>query len=375
MTNPIRTGVVGAGLAATAFHVPLVLSLPELFVLHSVVERTPPADRPQGTVASKFEVSVNLVRKYEDLLSNPDIELIIIATPNATHYNFAKAALEAGKHVLVDKPVTTTYEEAKELGEIAQRKHLVLYAFQNRRWDSDYLTLRKVLEKGTLGHITDFVSHYDRYRNFLKGSWKETASPGTGLVYDLGTHLIDQALHSFGRPSKVTAFIQNLRGIGDDSVDDNFTIIMHYPRSDTNPYLLTVTLRAHPLSQRTPQLRYTIRGSKGTFVKYGLDVQEEQMKEKGVQAFGKDWFGKESDDIQAELEVVEKEGDNAPIKSRIQSERGAYQELYKNLAGAIRNNAEMAVKWSQASMVMLIVDLAVQSSKEGRTIDVPSVQY
>lgn len=352
-----------------------MLSLPELFVLHSVVERTPPADRPQGTVASKFEVSVNLVRKYEDLLSNPDIELIIIATPNATHYNFAKAALEAGKHVLVDKPVTTTYEEAKELGEIAQRKHLVLYAFQNRRWDSDYLTLRKVLEKGTLGHITDFVSHYDRYRNFLKGSWKETASPGTGLVYDLGTHLIDQALHSFGRPSKVTAFIQNLRGIGDDSVDDNFTIIMHYPRSDTNPYLLTVTLRAHPLSQRTPQLRYTIRGSKGTFVKYGLDVQEEQMKEKGVQAFGKDWFGKESDDIQAELEVVEKEGDNAPIKSRIQSERGAYQELYKNLAGAIRNNSEMAVKWSQAAMVMLIVDLAVQSSKEGRTIDVPSVQY
>lgn len=165
---------------------------------------------------------------------------------------------------------------------------------------------------------------------------------------------------------------------------------MQYPRSEANPYLLTVTLRAHPLSQRTPQLRYTIRGSKGTFVKYGLDVQEEQMKEKGVEAFGKEWFGKESQDIQAELEVVEKEGDNAPVKTRcafytfvvislnpfrIESERGAYQELYKNLAGAIRDGAEMAVKWSQAAMVMLIVDLAVQSSKEGRTIEVPTVQY
>lgn len=373
MATPIRTAVVGAGLAATVFHVPLVLSLPELFVLHSVVERTPPAEmQPEGTIAKKFGVQVKLVHKFEDVLSDPRVELVIIATPNSTHYGFAKAALEAGKHVLVDKPVTTTYEEAKELGTIAQKNNVILYAFQNRRWDSDYLTLRKILEKGTLGHITDFVSHYDRYRNFLKGSWKETASPGTGLIYDLGTHVIDQALHSFGRPEKVTGFLQNLRGIGDESVDDNFTIILHYPRTEENPYLQTAILRAHPLSQRTPQLRFTVRGSKGTFVKYGLDVQEEQMKQKGVEAFGKDWFGRESEDIYGELEVVEKEGDNAPTKSRVPSEKGTYQELYRNLAAGIRENAELKVKWNEAAMVMLIVELAIQSSKEGRTINVPT---
>jgi predicted dehydrogenase len=166
---------------------------------------------------------------------------------------------------------------------------------------------------------------------------------------------------------------------------------LHYPRTEENPYLLTATLRAHPLSQRTPQLRFTVRGSKGTFVKYGLDVQEDQMKQRGVEAFGKEWYGRESEDIYGELEVVEKEGDNAPIKSRlvhtslfslraandrnicrVTSEKGTYQELYKNLAAGIRENAELKVKWNEAAMVMLIVDLAIQSSKEGRTINVPT---
>jgi predicted dehydrogenase len=174
----------------------------------------------------------------------------------------------------------------------------------------------------------------DRYRNFLKGSWKESAAPGSGLVYDLGPHLIDQALHSFGRPAKVTGFLQNLRGIGNEAVEDNvsvfaqlhsnsayfdlfkFTVILHYDRTQSNPYLLTAILRCHPMSQRTPQLRYTVRGSKGTFVKYGLDVQEEQIKAKGMEAFDKDSFGREPEEFQAELEVVEKEGDNAPLKSK-----------------------------------------------------------
>jgi predicted dehydrogenase len=174
----------------------------------------------------------------------------------------------------------------------------------------------------------------DRYRNFLKGSWKEVVSPGSGLVYDLGPHLIDQALHSFGRPAKVTGFLQNLRGIGNEAVEDNvslfpslhsngtyfdpfkFTVILHYDRTESNPYLMTAILRSHPLSQRTPQLRYTVRGSKGTFVKYGLDVQEEQMKDKGVEAFGKDLFGREPEEFQADLEVVENEGDKVPLKSK-----------------------------------------------------------
>lgn len=370
--EPIRTAVVGAGLAATVFHVPLVLSLPLLFNLFAVVERTPPAQAPEGTIAKKFGVKPKLYTRLEDLLDDPEVELVIVATPNSTHFEFSKKALEAGKHVLVDKPVTTTYSEAQELGKLAKSKGRVLYAFQNRRWDSDYLTLREVLDAKSLGDITDFESHFDRYRNFLKGSWKESAKAGSGLIYDLGTHLIDQALHTFGRPAKLTAFLQNLRGIGEDEVDDNFTIILHYPRTDQNPYLLTVTLRAHPLSQRTPQLRYVVRGSKGTFVKFGLDVQEEQMKERGVEAFGKDWFGRESEEIHAELETVQQEGDKALSKKRIVSKKGNYQALYENLAGAIRKGDALSVQWSEAETVMLIVELAIKSSKEERTVEVPN---
>lgn len=171
----------------------------------------------------------------------------------------------------------------------------------------------------------------DRYRNFLKGSWKETVAAGSGLVYDLGPHLIDQALHLFGRPARVTAFLQNLRGIGNEEVEDNvgvsgtsiflyltfmqFTVILHYNRTEANPYPLTAILRAHPLSQRIPQLRYVVRGSKGTFVKHGLDVQEEQVKNKGAAAFEDEWFAREPEELEGELEV-QREGDSIPIKSK-----------------------------------------------------------
>ncbi|KAE9410331.1 NAD(P)-binding protein [Gymnopus androsaceus JB14] len=260
----IKCCAIGAGLATLTFHVPFILALPDLFTLHSVLERNPRT--PTGTSYLTAEIG-----------------LVLIGTPNDTHYALAKAALEAGKHVLVDKPVTPTVKEAKELGELAKAKGKVLYAYQNARWNQDYLALKKLLDLPetdplSLGTVIEFESHYDRYRLGLKGSWKDEPRPAAGLIYDLGSHLIDQTLVLFGRPTSITAFASNLRGIGHPDVDDNFTIYMHYPAGSALPYRFTAILRSHPLSARSPQLRYIVRGQKGSYTKYGIDVQEAQLR-------------------------------------------------------------------------------------------------
>jgi predicted dehydrogenase len=228
-------------------------------------------------------VTTTVYRTLDDVLRDPEIELIIVGTPNDTHYKFAKAALDAGKHVLVDKPVTATAEEAEELGALATARNLVLYPFQNRRWDSDFLALQHLLAlpesaPQSLGYITEFESVFDRYRKGLKGTWKDDPRPAAGQTYDLGAHLIDQTLLLFGRPNRITAFIQNVRGVGHPEVDDTFTILMHYPAGPTRPHPLTANLRAHILSIRSPQPRYIVRGTQGTYTKHGVDVQEEQLK-------------------------------------------------------------------------------------------------
>ncbi|GAW07706.1 NAD -binding protein [Lentinula edodes] len=282
--EPIKCCAIGAGLATLTFHVPFVLGLPSLFTLHGVLERNPRT--PSGTVCDSFRLSsaeVKLYRTLEEVLSDPDIDLVLIGTPNDTHYALAKAALEAGKHVLVDKPVTPSAQEAKELGELARDKGKVLYAFQNRRWDQDFLALKKLLDlpdsdPKSLGTVVEFESHFDRYRLGLKGSWKDEPRPAAGLIYDLGSHLIDQTLCLFGRPTQITAFASNLRGVGHPDVDDNFTIHMHYPAGSALPYPFTAILRAHPLSVHSPQLRFNVLGQKGSYIKYGVDVQEEQLK-------------------------------------------------------------------------------------------------
>ncbi|KAG8852459.1 hypothetical protein FRB91_006421, partial [Serendipita sp. 411] len=390
-TKPIRAAIVGLGIAGAGFHVPLISSLSELFTLLYVVDSSPPSGitpinaRTEGEVTrddefsytrefhDRFGESTRYLKDYEQVLKDEEIELVVIATPTATHYDFARSALLAGKHVLLDKPVTVTYDEARRLGELAKEQNRVLYAFQNRRWDSDYLTLLKTLREGTLGPITDFVSHYDRYRNFLKGTWKEKAVPGGGQFYSLGPHLIDQTLHYFGRPSKVTGFIQNIRSMGDPAVDDDFTVILHYAPTSSNPYVLTATLRGHLLSVREPQQRFVVRGSKGTFSKFGFDVQERQMQVDGREAVTKPDFGVEPEDLWATLEIVGEDGKEV-TSQRIESLKGDYQELYRNLANVIRYDEEPEVKWQDAELTMLITELALKSSREGRTIEVSRVE-
>ncbi|RDB22861.1 putative oxidoreductase C26H5.09c [Hypsizygus marmoreus] len=393
MARPIKTCVLGVGLAGLTFHVPFILALPEIFTLQSVLERNPQTSG--GKVHDRFGVTVKIHRSLEQVLEDPEIELVIVGTPNQTHYSFAKAALQAGKHgeevresgipslhnnsiaVLVDKPVTATVEEAKELGEIAKAKGLVLYGYQNRRWDSDFLAVKRLLalpesSPQSLGAIIEFESHFDRYRKGLKGTWKDEPLPAAGQTYDLGTHLIDQALVLFGKPTKLTAFIQNIRGVGNPEVDDTFTIHFHYPPGPTRPHPLTVILRAHILSVRSSQLRYVVRGTQGTYTKYGLDVQEDQLKVIPTpQGILQEQYGREPETIWGTLETLEP--DNVTVKSSIwpSADAGQYIELFKNLGAAIRGETEPAVKWEETTAVIEMVELAHKSSREGATVSVP----
>ncbi|KAF4607063.1 hypothetical protein EYR38_001120 [Pleurotus pulmonarius] len=350
------------------FHIPFILALPDLFSLHSVLERNPRT--PGGKVYERFGVTTKIHQSLEEVLVDPEIELVIVATPSHTHYEFTKRILESGKHVLVDKPVTATVEQARELGHLAKTRNLVLYPYQNARWNSDFLALKKLLDLPTsdsrsLGKIVEFESHYDRYRKVLKGTWKDHPLPANGQLYDLGTHTIDQALTLFGRPSRLTAFVQNARGIGHPDVDDTFSVYMHYPGT-------TAILRAHILSIRSTQLRFLVRGTKGSYTKYGGDVQESQLKtvkdpRTEIHAEG---FGREPESLWGLVETI---GDNDQITTDIwpSTDPGAYINLFKNLAAVIRDNAAPEIKWEEAAAVIEMVELAHQSSREGRTLDVP----
>ncbi|KAF9451624.1 NAD(P)-binding protein [Macrolepiota fuliginosa MF-IS2] len=377
MPKPIATCVLGVGLSGLTFHVPFLLALSDLFTLQSVLERNPTQEG--GSVKQRFGASVKIHRSFEAVIADPEIELIVIGTPNETHYDFAKAALLAGKHVLVDKPVTPTSVQARELYDIARSKNLVLYAYQNRRWDSDFLALRKLLalpetSAQSIGTIIEFESHFDRYRTVLKGTWKDEARPAAGLTYDLGAHLIDQALALFGRPDKITGFIQNLRGLGNPAVDDWFTIHLHYLTNSARPYPLTAILRANILSARSSQLRYLVRGTRGSYIKYGVDVQEDQLKV--IHAPGailESHYGKEPDSLWGTVENLQGDGASFNRATWPSEDAGCYTDLFRNLAAAIREGTDLLVPWKDAQTVIELIELAQKSANEGKTVDVPPV--
>ncbi|KAI0701927.1 oxidoreductase [Cytidiella melzeri] len=383
---PIKTCVLGVGLAGMTFHIPFILAFPELFTLHAVLERNPSG--PGGKLQSRFgpeaAKGVFIYNTIEQVLADRAIQLVVVATPSATHYEFAKRIMEAGKHVLVDKPVTATFAQAAELGALARSKDLVLYPYQNSRWNSDFLAIRALLDLPSsdprcLGTLYEFESRYDRYRTTLKGNWKEQPLPASGLTYDLASHTIDQALVLFGRPTRITAHIQNLRGVGHVDVDDNFSIFMHYPPltpldpspSGIKPTSFTVILRGSMLSVKSSQVRYVVRGTTGTYRKYGVDVQEAQLKAivSPSDIFSDATYGQEPETLFGTVENIE--GDSVVQSIWPSKAKGDYGALFRDVASVIRDGTPQAVKWEESANVIEIIELALQSSKEGRTLEVP----
>ena len=350
MENKIGVGLIGFGLAGRTFHAPFIANVPGLSLRKIRATNT-----DDIALAQRLYSKAEIVSDAAALFSDDAIELVVIASPNNTHYTLCKGALLAGKHVVVDKPFTVSTAEADELIRLAEKQNKLLTVYQNRRWDSDFKTIRKVLESDLLGKIVEYEAHFDRFRNYIKpATWKEEALSGSGILYDLGPHLIDQALCLFGLPDAITAEVKVQRE--NSNIVDYFSISLHYPQ-------LKAILKAGMLV-RSDLPRYMIYGEKGSFIKYGIDVQETALKAGEMPAETLGW-GEEQEAIWGELHTTFKGLD---IKGKIKSEIGDYSGFYINVCKAIKGEEPLAVKPEEARNVIRIIELAMQSNTEKRTI-------
>jgi scyllo-inositol 2-dehydrogenase (NADP+) len=333
----LNVGLVGFGLSGRYFHAPFLTTNP-VFKLKKVVERS-------KNEAQEFDATIENARSLDELLSDTAIDLVFICTPNESHFPYAMDALENGKHVVIEKPFAGTEAEARQLVELAESKGLILTAYQNRRWDSDFLTIKKLLAEGKLGDIVEYECRYDRFRPVVPTeSWKEKKVPVGGNVYNLGPHLIDQALVLFGEPKTVTAEIRTVRP--GTEVDDYFDIRLGY---DDKLVIVKSSLMVYENF-----LRYNLHGTKGSFIKGGLDPQEETLR-KDILPTQKPW-GEEPEDRWGKLYSDEFTG-------VIKSEPGDYAPFYQNVYDAIVHGAELAVKPSEILRTSRVIDLAFASSE------------
>ena len=347
MADQINVGLVGYGLAGRVFHAPLIQSVPGLR-LTKVVER-------HSIESRKRYPSVEVVPDVSHLLKDDDIQLVVIATPNTSHFDFARRSLEANKHVVVEKPFTTTSDEAQQLIELARRQKRIISVNHNRRWDGDFLTVKKLLERRLLGRLVEYESHFDRFRNTPSpNAWKEEVAPGAGILFDLGSHLIDQAQVLFGLPQMITADIRVQRDFA--KTDDSFELILHYDR-------LKVTLKAGMLV-REQSPRFILHGTEGSFVKYGLDPQEEALKQ-GLIPSEPNW----GNEAKEQWGTLISEARGADIEGRVKTIAGCYQSFYQNIVDVISGRAELAVKPEEAKNTIRIIELAKASHAQKCTID------
>ena len=343
---PIKVGLAAYGLSGRVFHAPLLHAHPG-FRLHSILQRS------KSNALEKYP-EVQLVTSFEDLLTQADIELLVINTPEYLHYEMAKKALEAGKHVVVEKAFTTTTEEARELISLAREKSKMLSVFQNSRWHGDFLTIQKLIDSAMLGQVVDFEAHYDRFRNSVdEGNWKEESHPGTGVLYNLGSHMIDQVLVLFGWPEAVQADIRIQRPGG--KVADNFTLELCYIQKK-------VTLKSSYLVREAGP-RYVLHGVNGSFVKYGGDPQEAMLKS-GMSPLDTD-FGRESPEYWGRLNT---DWQGLHLSGEIETLPGFYLGYYDSIYTALSEGKEPAVKAEEAMRVIAIIEAAVRSNAEARRI-------
>ncbi len=350
MKKTLNTGLIGFGNSGQTFFAPFIQADPG-FNLAKI--STSEASRAQ--LAKSIYPDAEIVGTADEIINDPNIDLVLVGTPNTSHFDLARKALLAGKHVLVEKPFTVTSAEADELIALAEKQDRVLSVHHNRRFDSGHNTVKKVLAGGVLGTVVEMEVHYDRYRLGLRPqAWREKPLPGSGIFYDLGAHVIDASLELFGKPHEITCFMTTQRP-GGLQVEDNFELILWYPG-------LKVTLKSGMLVKE-PGPVYTIYGYNGTFIKYGMDVQEEALKA-GHKPSEPGW-GVEPESIWGHV-TYDKEGKT--VTETIPSEPGRYQDLFHNVYEAIAEGKELIVKPEQARTTIRIIELAFQSNSEKRTV-------
>ena len=363
--SEIGVGVIGFGLGGRVFHAPFVSAVPGLKLV-SILQR-------KGDDAARAYPSTRIDRSLDDLLSDKSIELVVVSTPNETHLSLATRALEAGKHVVIDKPFTATSADALTLIDLAKRKGVHAIPFHNRRWDGDFLTVKKLLAENAVGRLVTFESHFDRFRPTPReNTWKEAGDPSHGMLFDLGPHLVDQSLVLFGAPAAITASVRADRDITD--VEDAFDITLHYPAA--NGKGLLVHCRTSYLACLNAP-RFTLHGTKGSFVKCGLDPQEPALvagaKVPRLQPGSpiSDAWLEEKESDWGKLAVAPNPSDpTILVEKQVRTEPGDYRGFYANVRDAILGLAPLAVTPEAGYHVARLLELARESSARGCTLKV-----
>jgi predicted dehydrogenase len=358
MSAPIRTAIVGYGLAGSAFHAPLIAADPA-FDLAAIVTANPER-RAQAAAAHP---AATLIDDADDLFARAQelqLDLIVVASPNRTHVELARRAIDYERPlaVVVDKPLAATAQEAKDLAARARERGRLVTVFQNRRWDGDFLTARRLIEDGDLGEVVRFESRFERWRPEPKeGAWRENADPADagGLLFDLGSHLVDQALVLFGRARTVYAEV-DVRRPGAAVDDDTFVAITH--AGGVRSHHWVTSLAAQP----APRLR--VLGTTGAYVKHGLDVQEALLKDGGSPL--DPGFGEETESAWGTLGV----SDDGELL-RVRTEPGRYAAFYEGVARAITQGAPPPVTVEEAIAVLEVLEAARTSSAAGSAVTLP----
>jgi predicted dehydrogenase len=343
-----RVALIGYGLAGKVFHAPLIASVHGL-ALAAIVTRDPGR---QAEARREHPDAVLLETAQEVWERADDFDLVVVAAPNRAHAPLARASLEAGLPVVVDKPLAINAGEARELVDEARRRGLMLTVFHNRRWDGDLLTARRLIEHGEVGRVLRFESRFERWRPAVSAGWREQPGldEGGGLLYDLGSHLVDQALHLFGPVSQVYAEVDSRRA-GAQVDDDVFVALRHRSRVRSHLWMSAVAAELGP--------RLRVLGDRAAYVKYRLDGQEDALAA-GGRPDHPDW-GQEPEEDWGLLGV---DGDTR----RVPTEPGAYQRFYEGVAAALHQGGEPPVDPEQAVSVLLVLDAARVSAQEGRVL-------
>lgn len=348
--STFNIALIGYGLGGRIFHAPFIDTV-DGFTISKIATSNP----TNIALAQQQFPTATIIQDYQEALNDENIDIIVLAIPNSFHFQYAARALEAGKHVVVEKPFTINSEEAELLIRLAQQKGLLLTVHHNRRWDSDYLTIRKVIADGLLGDLMEYEAHFDRFRNYIKpNAWKEKPEEGSGILYDLGSHLIDQALQLFGIPQGIFADLRSQRA--NSTVVDNFELILYYEQ-------VKVSLKAGMLV-RQDLPRYILLGREGTFVKHGKDPQEEALINGRLPKNHSNW-GMEP---KPHWGTIDTTIGTSHLQGTIESVQGNYGIFYHNLHETLLGHNELLVKPEEAWAVIKVIEKAIESNREKRVV-------
>jgi scyllo-inositol 2-dehydrogenase (NADP+) len=344
---PIGVGLIGCGLAGLALHGPLIDAEKRLQLQVVACGHPERVHRDFPTV--------QVVATPEALLEDSRVELVVVAAPNAVHHRLATLALQAGRHVVMEKPMAPRSSEADELIELAKRRGRLLSVFHQRRWDGDFLTVQRCIQAGLLGRVSTYIARYDRFHLHSKGGWREQDQPGSGVLWDLGAHLVDQTLCLFGMPASVLADVGAQRSGA--LTDDYFHLVLGYGE-------LRVILHAGSLI-RAPGPRFEVHGDLGSLVKYGRDPQAKALEDRGRPS--DPGWGLEPEDRYATLTT---DLGGLQISGRLATAPGAYGTFYRQMAAAILGEGQVPVSPEDARDTVRILECALCSSREGTVVAV-----